>query len=177
MKAKTPKEPKRFFFSPENLTKAEKIIARYPEGKQASAVLPLLAMAQKQNNNWLPKAAMDYVAKLLDMPPVRVHEVATFYSMFNLKPVGEHHIQVCRATPCWLSGSDKIVETCRKKLGIGVGEVTADGKFSLAETECLGACACAPVAQINDDYLENLTPEEMEKIIADLKANRKAGKG
>jgi len=176
MKTKTPKEPKRFFFSPENLTKAEKIIAQYPEGRQASAVLPLLSLAQRQNGNWLPRAAIEYVAKMLGMPSIRVHEVATFYSKFNLKPVGEHHIQVCRTTPCWLRGSDKVVEVCRKKLGIKPGEVTADGKFSLAETECLGACTCAPVVQINDAYFENMTPEEIEKIIADLKANRKAGK-
>ena len=172
MTTRAPKEPKRFFFSPENLTKAEKIIARYPEGKQASAVLPLLAMAQKQNNNWLPHAAIAYVAKMLDMPPIRVHEVATFYSMFNPKPVGEHHIQVCRGPSCWLCGSDKIVEACRNKLGIKPGEITADGKFSLEETECLGAGTCAPAVRINDDYLENLTPQEMEKIIADLKRNK-----
>ena len=165
---KNVKQPKRFFFSPENLTRAEKIIAKYPSGQQASAVLPLLMMAQKQNNNWLPKAAMDYVAKMLKMPRVRVLEVATFYSMFNLKPVGQHHIQVCRTTPCWLRGSEDIVRVCGEKLGLKPGGMTSDGKFSLTEVECLGACTCAPVVQINDDTFENLTPEAMERLIADL---------
>ncbi len=160
---------KAFAFTPETLARAEKAIAKYPEGRQASAVLPLLDLAQRQNGNWLSQAAMDYVAGLLDMPPIRVYEVASFYTMFNLKPVGEHHIQVCTTTPCWLRGSEGVVHACKKKLGIEMGETTPDGKFTLHEVECLGACVNAPVVQINDDYHENLTPEAMEKIIDTLK--------
>ena len=162
-----------FHFTPDNLARSKQIIAKYPAGRQASAVLPLLDMAQRQNGNWLSRAAMDVVAALLDMPPVRVYEVATFYSMFNLEPVGEHLIQICRTPSCWLRGADAIKKTCCQKLGIGLGETTADGKFTLKEVECLGACVNAPVVQINDDYHENLTPEGMDKILDDLATGRK----
>ncbi|MDD5585573.1 MAG: NADH-quinone oxidoreductase subunit NuoE [Alphaproteobacteria bacterium] len=173
---KTPANPpSSFVFTTSNLAKAKKIIAKYPEGRQASALVPLLELAQRQSGNWLPRAAMDAVAVLLGLPPVRVYEAATFYTMFNLTPVGQHHIQVCRTTPCWLKGSDKIVETCRKKLGINPGETTADGKFTLTEVECLGACTCAPAAQINDTTYENLTPEKLEKTL-DTLAAKPAGK-
>lgn len=157
-----------FTFTPENLAAAKRAIAKYPDGKQASAVLPLLDLAQRQHDNWLPRAAMDYVAELLDMPAARVYEVATFYTMFNLTPVGKHLIQVCRTTPCCLKGAEAITDACQKRLGIGLGETTADGNFTLKEVECLGACVNAPVVQINDDYYENLTEEKIVKIIDDL---------
>jgi len=169
----TQAQPKSFTFTPDNLARAEKIIAKYPVGRQQSAVIPLLDIAQRQNDNWLPQAAMDYVGSMLDMPPIRVYEVASFYTMFNLKPVGENFVQVCTTTPCWLRGSADIVSTCKKKLGIGIGETTADGKFTLTEVECLGACVNAPMVQINDDFYEDLTPELMEKVIDTLKAGKK----
>lgn len=162
-----------FRFTEENLKRAEKYIAKYPKGKQQSAVLPLLDLAQRQNNNWLPRAAMVYVADMLGMPEIRVFEVATFYSMFNLKPVGKHFIQLCTTTPCWLRGSDAVVKTCQDKLGIGLGETTADGEFSLLEVECLGACVNAPVVQINDDFYEDLSGGAMGQIIDDLRAGKK----
>jgi NADH-quinone oxidoreductase E subunit len=157
-----------FAFTPENKAMADKIVAKYPPGRQASAVLPLLDLAQRQVGGWLPRAAMDYVAATLDMAPIRVYEVATFYSMFNLKPVGKYLLQVCRTTPCWLRGSDKLTETCQRKLGIGLKETTADGKFTLVEVECLGACVNAPVIQINDDFFEDLDPLKLERLLDSL---------
>ena len=161
-----------FAFTPENKARAETFIARYPEGRQASAVIALLDLAQRQNGNWLPPEAIEYVANLLDMAPIRVHEVATFYTMFNLKPVGKHFIQVCRTTPCWLCGSDDLTQACLDTLGIGLGETTDDGLFTVVEVECLGACANAPMVQINDDYYEDLNAERMVGIIEDLKAGK-----
>jgi NADH dehydrogenase (ubiquinone) flavoprotein 2 len=154
-----------FDFSAENFELARRIIAKYPKGRQASAVLALLDLAQRQNGGWLTLPTLDYVAHFLDMPPIRVYEVATFYTMFNLHPVGRHHVQICTNLPCWLRGSDNIVEACRRRLGIGLGETTEDGLFTLSETECLGACVNAPMAQIGDDYYEDLSPESMEKIL------------
>src|ERR1700741_4270595 len=154
-----------FTFTPENLARAQKIIAKYPAGRQARAVIPLLDIAQRQSGNWLPREAMDYVADLLQMPRIRVYEVATFYTMFNKDKVGENFIQICTTTPCWLRGSDGIKRTCHDKLGVGAGEVTADGKFSYVEVECLGACVNAPMVQINDDYYEDLDPDRMEEIL------------
>ena len=173
----TVKQQASFAFTSENLACVQKIISRYPAGRQASAVLPLLDIAQRQSGNWLPQAAMDYVAKLLDMPPIRVYEVASFYTMFNLKPVGENFVQVCTTTPCWLRGSSDIVSACKKKLGINVGETTQDGKFTLTEVECLGACVNAPMIQINDAYYEDLTPELMDKMLDTLKAGQKLEPG
>jgi NADH-quinone oxidoreductase subunit E len=158
-------EPAGFAFTPENLERAKRHAAKYPPGRQSSAVLPLLDLAQRQNDGWLPRAAIDYVAELLDMAPIRVYEVATFYTMFNLQPVGRYHLQVCRTTPCWLRGADQLTETCKKKLGIGLKDRTADGRFSLVEVECLGACVNAPVVQINDDFYEDLDPQKLESII------------
>jgi NADH-quinone oxidoreductase E subunit len=158
-------QPASFAFTAENLAKARAHIAKYPPGRQASAVLPLLDLAQRQSGNWLPRAAMDTVADLLGMARMRVYEVATFYTMFNLRPVGAHFFQICTTTPCWLRGSDEIVEACRKKLGIDIGETTADGKFSLTEVECLGACVNAPVIQINDDFYEDLDGPATEALI------------
>ena len=154
-----------FAFTPENKALAEKMIVKYPPGRQASAVLPLLDLAQRQVGGWLPRAAMDYVAATLDMAPIRVYEVATFYSMFNLKPVGKYLLQVCRTTPCWLRGADQLTETCQRKLGIGLKDTTPDGKFTLVEVECLGTCVNAPVVQINDDFYEDLDPAKMEKLL------------
>jgi len=166
-----------FSFTPENLARAEKIIAKYPVGRQASAVIPLLDIAQRQNDNWLPQMAMDYLANMLGMPPIRVYEVASFYTMFNLKPVGKNFVQVCTTTPCWLRGSADIVAACKKKLGIGLGETTADGDFTLTEVECLGACVNAPMVQINDDFFEDLTPELMDKMLDALKEGKKLEAG
>ncbi|MDA0780830.1 MAG: NADH-quinone oxidoreductase subunit NuoE [Rickettsiales bacterium] len=162
-----------FEFTKENLKKAKEYIAKYPEGRQRSALMPLLWLAQKQNDNWIPQDALDYIADMLELPPIKVYEVATFYTMYNLKPVGKNHIQVCRTTPCWLRGADDITNLCKDKLGIGLGEITHDGQFSLIEVECLGACVNAPMVQINDDYFEDLSPESMEKIIDDLAAGKK----
>ncbi|MGH6959948.1 MAG: NADH-quinone oxidoreductase subunit NuoE [Dongiaceae bacterium] len=161
-------QPASFAFTPENGLLAERIIARYPPGRQASAVLALLDIAQRQAGGWLPRAAMEHVAVVLDMAPIRVYEVATFYSMFNLKPVGRHHIQVCRTTPCWLRGADEMTRTCQRKLGIGLKQRTADGLFSLIEVECLGACVNAPVVQINDDFYEDLDPARLETLLETL---------
>jgi NADH-quinone oxidoreductase subunit E len=158
-------QPESFAFTPENRARADRIIARYPAGRQASAVLALLDLAQRQNGGWLPRAAMDHVAEVLEMAPIRVYEIGTFYSMFNLKPVGRHHIQVCRTTPCWLRGADELTETCKRKLGIGLKERTEDGLFSLIEVECLGACVNAPMVQINDDFYEDLDPARLEAIL------------
>ncbi|MFQ5765096.1 MAG: NADH-quinone oxidoreductase subunit NuoE [Rhodospirillales bacterium] len=163
-------QPERFEFTAENTAQAESIIAKYPEGWQQSAVMPLLDLAQRQNDGWLPKAAMDAVAELLEMPPMRVYEVVTFYTMYNLKPVGKHHVQVCTNLPCWLRGSDGVMGACRKTLGIDVGMTTEDGMFTLSEVECLGACVNAPMIQINDDYYEDLDSVSTEAILDELKA-------
>ncbi|MFM8678240.1 MAG: NADH-quinone oxidoreductase subunit NuoE [Alphaproteobacteria bacterium] len=170
-------QPATFAFDAANLERARTIIARYPAGRQASAVLPLLDIAQRQAGNWLPRAAMDYVAGMLDMAPIRVYEVATFYSMFNLQPVGAWFFQVCTTTPCWLRGSDKVVEACQRKLGIGIGETTADGKFTLKEVECLGACVNAPIIQVNDDFYEDLDGPSTERLIDELAAGRVPPRG
>ena len=164
-------QPANFAFTPENRTEADHIVAKYPAGRQASAVLPLLYLAQRQVG-WVPRAAMDHIAEILDMAPIRVYEVATFYTMFHLEPVGKYHLQVCRTTPCWLRGADKMTETCKKKLGIGLKETTKDGLFSLIEVECLGACSNAPVVQINDDFYEDLDPKKLEWLLDELAAGR-----
>jgi NADH-quinone oxidoreductase E subunit len=165
-------QPESFVFTAETLEKANKVIAKYPQGRQQSAVMPLLDLAQRQHGGWLPRAAMDYVADLLEMPRIKAYEVATFYSMYNLKPVGKHFVQVCTTTPCWLVGSEGVVDACKKHLGIGLGETTADGKFTLIEVECLGACVNAPMAQINDDYYEDLTPENTVALLEALADGR-----
>ncbi len=162
-------QPESFEFTAETMAMAEKIIAKYPAGRQASAVMPLLDLAQRQHDNWLPRVAMDYVAGLLKMPPIRVYEVATFYTMYNLAPVGKHFLQICTTTPCWLRGSSDIVDACKDELGIGPGETTADGLFTWIEVECLGACVNAPMIQINDDYYEDLTPESTRAILKALR--------
>lgn len=167
MNASTPCNGQRptFCFTPENLAESKKIIAKYPVGKQASAMLPLLDLAQRQCGNWLPRAAIIYVSDMLEVPAIKAFEVATFYTMFNLEPVGKYLIQLCRTTPCWLAGGQAIAETCEVRLGIKAGQTTPDGLFTLKEVECLGACVNAPVIQINDDYYEDLTPDSVVKII------------
>jgi NADH-quinone oxidoreductase E subunit len=155
----------RFALTGENRAKADKIIAKYPPGRQASAVIPLLHLAQAQNGGWLDRAAMDHVSEILDMAPIRVYEVASFYTMFNLQPVGKHLLEICTTTPCWLRGSDAIVKACEQRLGIDLGETTKDGAFTLREVECLGACVNAPMMQIGDEYFEDLDPESTVKLI------------
>jgi NADH-quinone oxidoreductase E subunit len=163
-----PWQPKSFTFTEASKAQAEKFIKRYPQGRQQSAVLPILDLVQRQEG-WVSMAAMNVVADMLDMAPMRVYEVATFYTMFNLKPVGKVHLQVCTTTPCQLRGSDQVVDACRKTLGIGVGETTPDGQFSLAEVECLGACVNAPVIWAGDDYYEDLDAASTVKLIETFK--------
>ena len=135
-------------------------------------MLPLLDLAQRQPGNWLPQAAMDHVAEMLEMAPIRVYEVATFYTMFNLRPVGRYLFQACTTTPCWLRGSDAVVAACGKKLGIGIGETTADGQFTLVEVECLGACVNAPILQVNDDFYEDLDGASTEALLDALREGK-----
>ena len=161
-------QPDDFAFNKENISWAKEQIAKYPKGRQASAIIPLLWQAQKQSGGWLPEPAIRYVAEFLDMPHMRAMEVATFYTMFNLEPVGEHFVQLCGTTPCWLRGADNLKDVCRKIIG-EQNTVTEDGKLSWLEVECLGACVNAPMVQINDDFYEDLTAEWFEKILLDLK--------
>jgi NADH-quinone oxidoreductase subunit E len=161
-------QPATFEFTPENLAQAKAHIAKYPAGRQASAVLPLLYIAQGQHG-WLPRAAMDRVAEILGMAPIRVYEVATFYTMFNLRPVGRFLLQACTTTPCWLRGSDAVVEACERKLGVGIGGTTPDGLFTLVEVECLGACVNAPILQVNDDFYEDLDGPATEALLDALR--------
>ncbi len=181
-------QPKEFSFTEENRPKVDEIIARYPEGRSRSAVMPLLFLAQRQvgelgphpkenGGAWLPRAAMDEVARILNLPPIKVYEVATFYTMYNKNPVGKYHVQVCTTTPCMLSGSDDVAHTCKSKLGIDFGQTTKDGMFTLTEVECLGACVNAPMMQINDDYYEDLNAENTEKVLQALAEGKKPPKG
>src|SRR4051794_5512061 len=169
-------QPESFAFTPENLAWAQQQIAKFPPGRQASAVIPLLWRAQEQHAYWLPKAAIETVAGMLGMPNIRVLEVATFYTMFNLEPVGKYFIQLCGTTPCRLRGAGDIVKVLEDRIG-GQRHVTADGLFSWLEVECLGACCNAPMVQINNDYYEDLTTENFETLLDDLAAGRpvKAG--
>jgi NADH-quinone oxidoreductase subunit E len=164
-------QPKEFAFSADNLAWAKKQIAKYPEGRAQSAVIPLLWRAQEQAGGWLPQKAIEHVAQVLGMANIRVLEVATFYTMFNLAPVGKFHVQMCGTTPCRLRGADALLDICNRRIGHQY-EVTADGKFSWVEVECLGACVNAPMAQINVDYYEDLTPETFEKILDEMAAGR-----
>ncbi len=154
-----------FAFTPESRAAIDIVIARYPKSRQASAVMPVLDIAQRQHGGWLPQAALEHVAELLDMAPIRVHEVATFYTMYNLEPVGEHLVQVCTTTPCMLRGSEEIVDACKAELGIDLGETTADNKFTLREVECLGACVNAPMLQVGDDYYEDLDADSTRALL------------
>ncbi len=157
-----------FTFSPENLEKAKAIIAKYPAKHPQSAVMPLLDLAQRQTG-WVTRGVILAVAKMLDMAPIRVEEVATFYTMYNHHPVGKHHVQVCTNICCLLRGSDDVVAACKSTLGIEFGQTSKDGLFTLSEVECLGACVNAPVIQVNDDYYEDLTPDSTKAVLEALK--------
>jgi len=166
-----------FEWSDENFSTAKKIIQKYPAGRQRSAVIPLLDLAQRQNKGWLNKKAIEKVAETLSMSFIRVLEVATFYSMFNLEPVGENFIQICRTTPCWLRGSNKLLEVAKKVTGCSIGETSKDNKFTVVEVECLGACCNAPMVQINDDYYEDLNENNFKILLENLIKEKKIKKG
>ncbi|GAA6005724.1 hypothetical protein JCM11491_003985, partial [Sporobolomyces phaffii] len=168
-----------FALSPENQKIAQAIIAKYPPQYKKAAVIPLLEVAQKQNKNFTSISVMNHVAEVLDMPPMRVYEVASFYTMFNREPVGDHFVQICTTTPCMLGGcgSDSIVDAITSHLGVGLGETTPDKKFTLLEVECLGACSNAPMVQINDKFYEDLTPESITSILKDLAAGKEPKTG
>jgi|TARA_B100000941_G_scaffold20942_1_gene12567 NADH-quinone oxidoreductase E subunit len=170
-------QPDNFEFSEKNLEISKKIIDKYPKGKQSSAVMALLYLAQRQNQNWIPLAAMKYIGKILSMPYIKVYEVATFYSMYNLKPVGKYFYQICTTTPCMLRGSNKLVEACKEKISENQNEISNDGNCSWVEVECLGACVNAPMAQINDDYFEDLNKQKLIEIIEQTKKNIKPRAG
>jgi NADH-quinone oxidoreductase E subunit len=165
-------QPKSFEFDKQNLDLANKIITNYPIGKQKSAVMALLYIAQRQNNNWIPLSAMKYIAKFLNMPYIKVYEVATFYTMYNLAPVGKFFFQVCTTTPCMLRGAYQLVDVCKKKISEKESEITDDGKMSWMEVECLGACVNAPMIQINDSYFEDLNGKKLDKIIENVKSGQ-----
>ena len=170
-------QPDKFEFNENNLKISKEIISNYPEGKQQSAVMSLLYLAQNQNQNWIPLAAMKYIAKLLNMPYIKVYEVATFYSMYNLTPVGKFFYQVCTTTPCMLRGANKLVEACKEKISKNENEISEDGTSSWVEVECLGACVNAPMLQINENYYEDLTKEKLLKIIDETKKGNKPKPG
>ncbi|MEC8578105.1 MAG: NADH-quinone oxidoreductase subunit NuoE [Pseudomonadota bacterium] len=165
------KQPDSFAFTPENMDWAATQIAKYPEGRQASAVLPLLWQAQRQGGGWLSEPAIRCVADMLGMPYMRALEVATFYSMFNLSPVGKYFVQLCGTTPCWLRGADDLKAVCRRQIG-EPGDISEDGKLSWIEVECLGACVNAPMVQINDDFYEDLTADTFKRLLEDLRHGR-----
>ena len=170
-------QPKVFKFNEQSLKAIEKAISNYPKNKQKSAVMPLLYIAQKQNDNWIPLAAIKLIAKKLNMPYIKVYEVATFYTMYNLAPVGEYFFQVCTTTPCMIRGAYKLVDVCKKKISKNESEISKDGKSSWLEVECLGACVNAPMIQINEDYFEDLDSEKLEKIINKINNNEKPNPG
>lgn len=175
-------QPASFAFSAENLKIAEAHIAKYPEGRQQSALMPLLTLAQKQHSNWLPVAAIECVAKMVNIPYIRAYEVASFYTMYNLAPVGRHHVQCCTTTPCWLRGSDDVVKACKDTLGVGMGETTADGLFTLTEVECLGACVNAPMVQVtshdgSDHFYEDLNYDTTRELLNALRQGKPAKPG
>ena len=166
-------QPDHFKFTDENFKAAEKAILNYPKGKQKSAVMALLYIAQRQNDNWIPLAAMKYIAKILEMPYIKVYEVATFYSMYNLTPVGKYFFQVCTTTPCMIKDAYKLVDVCKNKISENESEISSDGSCSWMEVECLGACVNAPMVQINEDYYEDLDASKLEKIIDQIYKNEK----
>ena len=170
-------QPSDFEFNKTNLEEAQKIIKNYPDGKQQSAVMPLLYLAQKQNDNWIPLAAMKYIAKFLNMPYIKVYEVATFYSMYNLSPVGKYFIQVCTTTPCMIRGAYDLVNVCKERISENENQLSKDKTCSWMEVECLGACVNAPMMQINNDYFEDLNEEKFEKIINQIQTGEKPKPG
>ena len=161
-------QPENFEFNQENLDQAQRILSKYPKNKKQSAVMSLLYLAQKQNSNWIPLSAMKYIGKFLDMPYIKVYEVATFYTMYNLTPVGKNFVQVCTTTPCMIRGASKIVEACKEKISKNENELSKDNICSWVEVECLGACVNAPMIQINDDYYEDLDKSKSQKIIDEI---------
>ena len=171
MKKISKEQPNTFEFNKKNLETAKKVISNYPEDRQQSAVMSLLYLAQRQNDNWIPLVAIKYIAKFLDMPYIKVYEVATFYTMYNLAPVGKYFFQVCTTTPCMIRGAYKLVDVCKKKISENESQISKDGKSSWIEVECLGACVNAPMLQINDDYFEDLDSEKLEKIIDKININ------
>ena len=166
-----------FEWSETNFLKVKKIIKKYPSGRKQSAVIPLLDLAQRQNKGWLNKKALEKVAETLSMSFIRVLEVATFYSMFNLNPIGKNYIQICRTTPCWLRGSDKLLNIAKEVTGCTLGETSKDKKFTVVEVECLGACCNAPMVQINDDYFEDLNEDNFKRLLINLKDDKEISKG
>ena len=170
-------QPDNFEFNEENKILSKKIISNYPTGRQKSAVMALLYIAQRQNNNWIPLSAMKYIANFLNISYIKVYEVATFYSMYNLAPVGKYFIQVCTTTPCMIRGAYELVEACREKISKEEKKISSTSDCSWMEVECLGACVNAPMVQINDDYYEDLDENNFKKIMEDLKNNIKTKKG
>ncbi len=165
-------EKETFSFNKESLKKAKELVAKYPKGRQKSAMLPLLDLAQRQNGGWLSIAAIEYVANYISEPFMRAYEVVTFYTMYNTKPVGKYHIQVCTTTPCWLRGANEIMKSCEKHAKTRCGETSKDNMFTISEVECLGACVNAPMIQINDDYYEDLDSKKIGDIIKKLKQKK-----
>jgi NADH-quinone oxidoreductase E subunit len=163
-------QPNSFKFSKENEAEIKRVIAKYPKGRQASAVMPLLDLAQRQHHNWIPMKAIELIASKLDMAEIRVLEVATFYTMFNLKPVGQFFLQACTTTPCWLRGSDEMMRAIKDRYNINSGETSTCGRFSLLEVECLGACVNAPILQVNDDFYEDLDYQTTSDLLESLEA-------
>ena len=166
-------QPKDFSFDRDNMLLAKKILKIYPKNFKESSIMPLLSIAQNQNNGWLPKKAIEYVSDFLEIPEIKVLEIATFYSMYNLSPVGKFHIEVCTTSPCMLRGSDEILSFCEKKLAIQVGDISKDKMFSLSRVECLGACVNAPIVKINENYYEDLDLNSTDKLINNLSSNKK----
>ena len=170
-KLKSENQPESFAFSKENEAEIKKVLAKYPEERKASAVMPLLDLAQRQHDNWIPMKAFEEIAKRLDMAEIRVLEVASFYTMYNLKPVGKYFLQACTTTPCMLRGSDDMMRCIKDRLNVASGETSACGKFSLLEVECLGACVNAPILQVNDDFYEDLDYQSTGKLLDSLEAD------
>tara|TARA_B100001029_G_C14952595_1_gene389705 strand:- start:295 stop:903 length:609 start_codon:yes stop_codon:yes gene_type:complete len=170
-------QPENFQFTKESLEEAKNIIKKYPDGKKQSAVMSLLYIAQKQNNNWIPLSAMKYIGKFLEMPYIKVYEVATFYTMYNLTPVGNNLVQVCTTTPCMIRGADKIIEACKERISENENELSKDKTCSWMEVECLGACINAPMMQINNDYYEDLDKEKALKILDQIVSGEKPKPG
>ena len=170
-------QPEKFEFNQKSLEAAKKILSNYPNGKEKSAVMALLYIAQRQNNNWIPLSAIKYIAKFLNMPYIKVYEVATFYSMYNLSPVGNFHVQICTTTPCMIRGAYKIVDVCKKKISEKENVLSENGNCSWTEVECLGACINAPMMQINNDYYEDLDIKQSEKIIDEVLMGKKPKPG
>ena len=170
-------QPEKFEFNQQGLEAAKNILSNYPDGKEKSAVMALLYIAQRQNNNWIPLSAIKYIAKFLSMPYIKVYEVATFYSMYNLSPVGNFHVQICTTTPCMIRGAYKIVDICKKKISEKENVLSENGNCSWTEVECLGACINAPMMQINNDYYEDLDIKQSEKIIDEVLMGKKPKPG